>query len=163
MVQRHHSWVDYWLLFSREDSCTTPSDTMNTSSQGGSFQVGFSSIPPSPVSKLSIIFSKRDLPSNSGKQPKATAIAYIVGRGLLDSPDQHLERRFLMSGTWIFLWNSNIHIYLCQMKKKAYTLQKRIVCLWRPTKRLSTSQSWPDLSPQLWNTSLSQEFAGKAA
>ena len=78
-------------------ACTTPSDTMNTSSQGGSFQVGFSSIPPSPVSKLSIIFSKRDLPSNSGKQPKATAIAYIVGHGLLDSPDQQLEKKLLMS------------------------------------------------------------------
>lgn len=40
-------------------------------------------------------------PSNSRRQPRK--IGYIIFRGLLDSGDQLLERKFLMHGTGCFV------------------------------------------------------------
>ena len=54
------------------------------------------------MSKIGGIFSNRDSPSTSGKQPRAMAVASIVWGRLLDSPDQQVER-FLMTDKGIFV------------------------------------------------------------
>lgn len=61
------------------------------------FQIGSSWIPLSPVSKYVgayIVQSNRDLPSTSGKQPRAIAITYTVW-GVFSSPlTNNLKREY---------------------------------------------------------------------
>lgn len=55
------------------------------------FQAISSSIPPGPMSKEFGVLSTRVLRSNSGRQPKAAAVAVFFWN-LLDSLDQQLGR-----------------------------------------------------------------------
>lgn len=76
MVDRYHSWVGE--LFPSLAACIAPSDVMKVSPQGGGFLVRSRLIPLSPVSKVHVVLSNRELPSISGRQLRATAIAHIV-------------------------------------------------------------------------------------
>lgn len=60
------------------EACIAPSNIMKTSPQAGGIYSRSNSAPPGPVSKVCSVFSNRDLPSTSGRQPKATAITYNV-------------------------------------------------------------------------------------
>lgn len=62
------------------EACIAPSNIMKTSPQAGGIYSRSNSAPPGPVSKVCGVFSNRDLPSTSGRQPKATAITYNVLR-----------------------------------------------------------------------------------
>lgn len=62
------------------EACIAPSNIMKTSPQAGGIYSRSNSAPPDPVSKVCGDFSNRDLPSTSGRQPKATAITYNVLR-----------------------------------------------------------------------------------
>lgn len=62
-------------------ACIAPSGSMNSSSLGKGFGVRFSSGPLSPGSEMHCVFSNGDLASSSGRQPRARAIAFIMGGG----------------------------------------------------------------------------------
>lgn len=70
------------------------SGTVKTSPHGGGSKVRTSLDPPGLVSKLYGIFSNRDVPSISGRQPRAMAI--VMHWGLLNNPDPRLRRVLLM-------------------------------------------------------------------
>ena len=70
VAHRHHSLVESWLLLSFR-SLSGPSATMKASSQGGGFRVRSSLGPLGSVSKMHGVFSNRDLPTTSGRQPMA--------------------------------------------------------------------------------------------
>lgn len=54
-----------------------PPTTIKDSSQGGGFWIRFSLITESLVSKVQSVFSNRDMPSTSRRQPRATAIVCV--------------------------------------------------------------------------------------
>lgn len=86
------------LQFNRSSDCFSPlatceasSGTMRKSPQKGGFFVSSSSIPRSLVSYVYGVFDKMVLPLNSGREPKAIAMTYIVLGHLLDFHYQQLE------------------------------------------------------------------------
>lgn len=63
-----------------------PSGTMKASQWGGGPPVCTNLISPCPMSKMCAVFCNRVLPSNSGGQPRATAVACVVWAwGIQDS------------------------------------------------------------------------------
>lgn len=88
--------------FSLLASFRTYLHTIRASPQGGAFLVTSKSIPLSPVSEMCDIFSNKFVPSSSGKQHRAMAIASKVF-GLSWTPGQQPEGRLPMSGTWVLL------------------------------------------------------------
>lgn len=64
--------------FSHLAACTALPNTVRVNPWAGDFQVGSSSILPSPVSEVCGIFSNRFILSSDGRQPRAHSIAYYV-------------------------------------------------------------------------------------
>lgn len=67
--------------------------------QGGSFQLGSSSLPPRPVTQACGVFSSRALSFSSGRKLIAMSIAFIVLGSLFGLPDQQY--------LGIHIWYSN--------------------------------------------------------
>lgn len=80
-----HCCVSQALWLSRTNDCfshlaawTALPNTVRINPWAGDFQVGSSSIFPSPVSEVCGIFSNRFILSGDGRQPRAPSLAYDV-------------------------------------------------------------------------------------
>lgn len=74
-------------------ACMVPYSTVKTIPQGEGSCVHFISNSRSSMSKLCGVFSKRNLPSTSGRQPKAFSRLYYF-EIVLASPDHNLKGDF---------------------------------------------------------------------
>ena len=74
VVCRQCSWVGRLVAF---EAYMVPSCSMKASPQDGSFRVRPSSGPLGLISEVHGIFSNRDLPVTSGRQPKPLAIVSL--------------------------------------------------------------------------------------
>lgn len=83
------------------------SDMLQTSLQGGDFQVRYSLDLLSLMFKISFIFSKRNIPLISWRQPKATEITFTVWESLeflqptSGKEVSNLALRFLLNSPWL--------------------------------------------------------------
>lgn len=107
VVHGLYSWVGLPISFCPLAVCTE-SLMLRAGSQGGGVQVSSISSPPSHESEVCDLFSHRDLPSCSERQPRAVAIVHIVWGVFLTPLDDNskrdlsfLSQRLLFNHLWL--------------------------------------------------------------